>query len=129
MFKYELATSLMLNIEKYCYSYLNGLADLWCLRGRCLPIALYAINKPSTIVNTDLVIHVSTQTSCDDRSISNTDRHSLSDTIHVLARLVLIIQDLFFFCISAINRSVIDVIPYMCVVIYFIKIESQSRAL
>jgi len=38
MFKYELATSLTLNIEKYCYSYLNGLADLWCLRGRCLPI-------------------------------------------------------------------------------------------
>ena len=38
MFQYELATSLMLNIEKYCYSYLNGLADLWCLRGRCLPI-------------------------------------------------------------------------------------------
>jgi len=40
MFKYELATctSLTLNIKKYCYSYLNGLADLWCLRGRCLPI-------------------------------------------------------------------------------------------
>ena len=38
MFKYELATSLSLNIEKYCYSYLNGLADLWCLRGRCLSI-------------------------------------------------------------------------------------------
>jgi len=36
MFKYELATSLTLNIEKYCY--LNGLADLWCIRGRCLPI-------------------------------------------------------------------------------------------
>ena len=41
MFKYELATSLTLNIEKYCYSYLNGLADLWCLRGRCLPIPLF----------------------------------------------------------------------------------------
>jgi len=33
MLTYELATSLMLNIEPYCYSYLNGLADLWCLRG------------------------------------------------------------------------------------------------
>jgi len=33
MLKYELATSLTLNIEKYCFSYLNGLADLWCLRG------------------------------------------------------------------------------------------------
>ena len=40
MFKYELATLLTLNIEKYCYSYLNGLADLWCLRGRCLPITV-----------------------------------------------------------------------------------------
>ena len=39
MLKYELATSLRLNIEKYCYSYLNGLADLWCLRGGSLPIA------------------------------------------------------------------------------------------
>jgi len=33
-----MATSLTLNIKKYCYSYLNGLVDLWCLRGRCLPI-------------------------------------------------------------------------------------------
>ena len=38
MLRYELATSLTLNIEKYCYSYVNGLADLWGLRGRCLPI-------------------------------------------------------------------------------------------
>jgi len=29
MLKYVLATSLTLYIEKYCYSYLNGLADLW----------------------------------------------------------------------------------------------------
>jgi len=34
----DMATSLTLNIEKYCYSCVNGLADLWCLRGRCLPI-------------------------------------------------------------------------------------------
>jgi len=33
MLKYELATSMTLNIEKYCYSYWNGLAYLWCLRG------------------------------------------------------------------------------------------------
>jgi len=33
MFQYELATSLTLNIERYCYSYVNGLSDLWCLRG------------------------------------------------------------------------------------------------
>ena len=38
MLRYELATSLTLNIEKYCYSCVNRLADLWCLRGRCLPI-------------------------------------------------------------------------------------------
>jgi len=38
-----LATLLTLNIKKYCYSYLNGLADLWCLRGRCLPIDLVTI--------------------------------------------------------------------------------------
>jgi len=38
MLRHELATSLTLNIEKYCYSCVNGLADLWCLRGRCLPI-------------------------------------------------------------------------------------------
>ena len=71
-------------------------------------LALYETNKPSTIVNTDLVIHVSTQTSCDDRYPIQIDT---GDTIHVLARLVLISQVLFFFCISAINRSVIDVIP------------------
>ena len=41
-FLYKLATSLTLNIEKYCNSYLNGLADLWCLRGRCLPKAFVA---------------------------------------------------------------------------------------
>ena len=40
MFKYELASSLTLNIEKYCFPYLNGLADLWCLRGRGLPIPI-----------------------------------------------------------------------------------------
>jgi len=39
MLKYELATSLTLNIEKCCYSYLYGLADFWCLRGGSLPIA------------------------------------------------------------------------------------------
>jgi len=33
MLKFELATSQTLNIDKYCNSYLNGLADLWCLRG------------------------------------------------------------------------------------------------
>jgi len=41
MFKYELATLLTLNVEKYCYSYLNGLVDLWCLRGRCLHMFTY----------------------------------------------------------------------------------------
>ena len=39
MLKYEVGTSLTLNIEKYCYFYLIGLADLWCLRGGSLPIA------------------------------------------------------------------------------------------
>ena len=29
---------LNMNWLHHCYSYLNGLADLWCLRGRCLPI-------------------------------------------------------------------------------------------
>ena len=47
MFKYELATLVMLNIETYCYSYLNELADLWCLRGRCLPIVLQTVNVSS----------------------------------------------------------------------------------
>ena len=49
MFKYELATSLTLNIEKYCYSYWNGLADLWCLRGHCLPIL--ACSRTNIIVS------------------------------------------------------------------------------
>ena len=43
-----MATSLTLNIEKYCYSYLNGLADLCCLRGRCLPIVQIKINITKT---------------------------------------------------------------------------------
>jgi len=34
----DMATLLTLN-KKYCYSYLNGLADVWCLKGRRLPIS------------------------------------------------------------------------------------------
>ena len=46
MLKYELAISLALNIGKYCYSYLNGLADLWCLRGGTRRRAFRYIYKP-----------------------------------------------------------------------------------
>jgi len=41
MFLYELSTSLTLNIGKNGIPYLYQLADLWCLKGRCLPILTY----------------------------------------------------------------------------------------
>ena len=58
MFKYELATSLTLNIEKYCYSYLSGLADLWCLRSRCLPITTYLTFYLNDIMIPDILKQV-----------------------------------------------------------------------
>jgi len=48
MLKYKLATSLTPNIENYCYSYLNGLADLWCLKGGTRRKEFRYIYKPGT---------------------------------------------------------------------------------
>jgi len=61
MLKYELATSLTLNIEKYCYFYLNGLADLWCLRGgtrRREFRYIYKPGKPSRTRGRAYLFHV-----------------------------------------------------------------------
>ena len=55
-----LPLTLALNIEKYCYSYLNGLVDLWCLRGRCLPIADYK-HKPKYISTMSFCIELDCQ--------------------------------------------------------------------
>jgi len=38
-------------LAKYCYSYLNGLADLWRLRGCCLPISKLQCICFDTITN------------------------------------------------------------------------------
>ena len=46
MLRYELATSLTLNIEKYCYSCVNGLADLWCLRALADPGGAHPARAP-----------------------------------------------------------------------------------
>jgi len=61
MLKYELATSLTLNIEKYCYSYLNGLADLWYLRGGARQwefLYIYKSGNPSGIRGRAYLFHV-----------------------------------------------------------------------